>query len=153
MSTTTDAKKKSLSPFAKKESLSETAILEKPTVWLESKTSRKPKWQATKQEAEEDVPSDLEEDGQDQDEDSEEPSDVEMDELPLDAESLELAVASIKKEFTQLRSIMFALICWEMSRTSASKGKPSSISLQSLQEAQQLVEMVAKYLSDTSKWC
>lgn len=149
MSTTTDLKKKTSSPFAKVESIPAGAIPKKSNQFFETANAKK-KWQPMAEVVPEEGPSDSEEDGLDQDEDGSELSDQEMLDVE-DQESLVSAVDSLRKEFTQLKSIMFATFCLATSRTSAKSQPQLSISLESLQAHQALLEMVEKYLSDTSK--
>lgn len=153
MSTTNEVKTKAKSPFAKKEStLNSLPDLDnpKPTIWLEKPTNKN-KWlgKRTREDAfgeEEAPPSEEEKDSVAEESDS----DAEMDEASQE-ESLELAISSVLKACTQLRSIMFASLCWAMSQPSASRKTTPSISLTSVQATEQLLEMVEKYLSGTSK--
>lgn len=153
MNTTTEAKSKPKSPFAKKESALQSLPTElepgKPLIWLEKPTNKN-KWlgKRTREDAfgeEEAPPSEEEKDSVEEDH-----SDEEMDEASQE-ESLELAISSVLKACTQLRSIMFASLCWAMSQPSTSRKTTPSISLTSVQATEQLLEMVEKYLSGTSK--
>lgn len=158
MNTNTEVVKKAKSPFAKKESDSQplpdpTPKPKFPLGLLEKNGQHKKQWlgKRTREDAfgEEEEDSDLE-DAQDSDA-SDEVSDVDMDEAPLQEEWLESALSSVLKEFTTLKSIMFASMVLAMSQLSTSRKTPPTISLTSLQETERLLETVAKYLSDTSK--
>lgn len=149
MNTTTEVKKKSTSPFAKVESPPAGAIPKKSNQFFENSLAKK-KWQPLAVVHEEEDLSGSEEDGLDQEEDSDQHSDEEMQDVD-DQESVLLAVDSLRKEFTQLKSIMFATFCLATSRTSTKSQPLPSISLESLQAHQTLLAMVEKYLSDTSK--
>lgn len=153
MNTTTEVKAKPKSPFAKKESDSQSlptqnkyplGIIEKRPAYRVDK----PEWLG-KRKREEDS-GESEEEASDQEEDLASEEDVDMADQPHD-EFLESLMQSVLKAFTTLRSTMFASICLALSQRSTRQGTPHSISLTSLQETQQLLAMVDKYLSDTSK--
>lgn len=148
-----DNTKKKATPFAKKEITTVNPVEEeqpKPTFFFENKLTGKKQWLGKRTREESfGVASEEEHSGE-----AEEDSDLEdasMDEADLPDESQESLVDCIQKEFTLLRSTMFVLILLQTSRNSKSAPSLPSISLDSLQAIQTKLEMVQKYLSDTSK--
>lgn len=147
-----DNTKKKASPFAKKEITTANPVAEEqPKVVFYHESKVKPNQWLGKR-TREDAFGEVEED--EHSGEAEEDSDLEdasMDDQESPEELQTSIVDSMRKEFIQLRSIMFAFLLQLTPRNSKSQTSLPSISLDLLQATQAKVEMVTKYLSDTSK--